>query len=769
MSLPKILVAVCCFSLFLCTSLSAQKKAKQPTAPQTYQLLLANAGASSYRIVLPAFPTVSEQKAGQVLQKYLLEISGTALPVISASASVSDYEILIGQNERLGEIGAGINFNTLDEDGFLIRTIGNRLVIAGGSDKGALYGVYSFLETYLGCRMYSPTVKIIPKKSSINLGAISDLQIPVFKFRDTHYKVAWDTEYSDWHKQDHDAKGGKPDWGRFVHTYAELVPPDIYFASHPEYYSLVKGKRLPTQLCLSNTEVFEIAVQSLRKLIAQNPAARYWSVSQNDNHDYCTCEKCKGIDDREGSPSGSIVSFANKVAEQFPDKIISTLAYEYGRHAPKNLKPLDNVNIMLCSIEAFRHKPLTEDSNSASFVKDVEDWGKIAKDIIVWDYVIQFPNLISPFPNLHVLQPNIQFFAKHGVNAMFEQGNREVGGEFAALRTYLICKLLWNPDQNVDSLMNDFLNGYYGAAGKHIRQYIDELHQASAKSGKPLRIFGNPNEEASSFLTPDLMARYGSIFDQAQAAVKDSAAVLERVRIARLPLEYAYLEQSKKIYTGDRGVFQKVNGQWEVRDEIRTRTDDFTDLCVREGVTRVKEWCTSPDEYRASMFRLFSLGMKEHYAYKKKVSFISPDGSAIKPESAAMLTDGVRASHEYDHSWFNVQGGKDLELVVDLEETRDVRRLQAGFLQFGFWLRLFPSRVEFSLSTDGKQYEPAGSIANTLPIDQYGNQQRDFTLTFPARKARYVKMKAFSIGNTPSWHPGAGRPAVMLVDEIVVE
>ena len=147
--------------------------------------------------------------------------------------------------------------------------------------------------------------------------------------------------------------------------------------------------------------------------------------------------------------------------------MISTLAYEYGRKAPKTLKPRDNVNIMLCSIEAYRHKPIAQDPSSAEFVKDVKDWGKIAKDIIVWDYVIQFNHLISPFPNLHVLQPNIQFFAENGVNAMFEQGNREVGGEFAALRAYLISKLLWNPYVNVDSVMNDFLNGYYGSCSKH--------------------------------------------------------------------------------------------------------------------------------------------------------------------------------------------------------------------------------------------------------------------------------------------------------------
>ena len=61
---------------------------------------------------------------------------------------------------------------------------------------------------------------------------------------------------------------------------------------------------------------------------------------------------------------------------------------------------------------------------------------------------------------------------------MFEQGNREVGGEFAELRTYLISKLLWDPYANVDTLINDFLNGYYGAAGKYIRQYIDMMREA---------------------------------------------------------------------------------------------------------------------------------------------------------------------------------------------------------------------------------------------------------------------------------------------------
>ena len=750
---------------------SAQKKASKKNTETAIEqkIVLAEHGISRYSIIVPAHATPFEQKAADVLQDYFLQITGAALPIITAEKRKTPYEIILGQNERLDEISPAVNYQALKEDGFLIRTDSTRLIITGGNEKGTLYGVYSFLEKYLGCRMYSPKVKIIPKQSRVSIANdINDRQVPKIGFRDTHYRSTWHAEYIEWHKLDHDPNGARTDWGMWVHTFNELVPPEIYYDSHPEYFSMVKGKRIPTQLCLANPAVFEITVQNLRKKIAQNPGAKYWSVSQNDNRDFCTCETCKAIDDREGSPSGSIINFVNRVADQFPDKMISTLAYEYGRHAPKTLKPRENVNIMLCSIEAFRHKPITEDTSSAEFVKDVKDWGKISKDIIVWDYVIQFNHLLSPFPNLHVLQPNIQFFAENGVNAMFEQGNREIGGEFAALRSYLISKLLWDPYLDVDSVMNDFLNGYYGAAGKSTRQYIDLMRSELLKGTKPLRIFGSPNEASVTYLTPLLLSKYNGMFDEAERLVADSAQLLERVRIARLPLMYATMEQAKKNYTGEFGLFEKVNGNWEAKTKMRNMVDEFTDLCKREGVTQVKEWSTSPEEYRSAMYRIFSQGMNEHLAYGKKVILISPDTVAVNSVEQVMLTDGKRGSHDYDNNWV-IFSGKNLEAVIDLEKVQKVRKIGSGYYQLGFWLRLLPTRVEYYTSVDGKDFKLVDSIKNTLPIDQYGGYLREFNSEFPAVDARYVKIIARSMGNTPGWHPGAGRPANMLIDEIVVE
>ena len=757
------------FFLLICiTNYSfSQKKSKKPKTADE-QIVLADNNASRYAILIPAHATVYETQAATVLQNYLMQISGTALPIVTADKHRSPYEIVLGQNERLDELNTNINYQTLKDDGFAIKTDSLRLIIAGGNEKGTLYGVYTFLEKYLGCRMYTPTVKIIPSKPQIILPKINDQQVPVIGFRDTHYRATWDAEYTDWHKLDHAPDGERTDWGMWVHTFNELVPPQLYYQSHPEYFAMVKGSRLPTQLCLANPAVLEITIQNLRKKIAQHPSAKYWSVSQNDNRDYCTCDLCRSLDSIEGSPSGSIISFVNKVADQFPDKMISTLAYEYGRHAPKTLKPRDNVNIMLCSIEAYRDKPLTEDTASAEFVKDVKDWGKISKDIIIWDYVIQFNHLLSPFPNLQVIQPNLQFFAENGVNAMFEQGNREVGGEFAALRSYMISKLMWDPYLNADSVMNDFLYGYYGAAGKPIREYINLMREELLKNKKPLRIFGSPNEAADTYLTPTLMATYNTIYDNAEKMVKDSAVLLERVRIARLPLMYATMEQAKKNYTGENGLFTNVNGKWEAKTSIRNMVDEFTDLCKREGVTQVKEWSTTPEEYRSAMYRIFSQGMNEHLAYGKNVTLISPDTAAINSQEIKMLTDGKRGSHDYDNNWV-IFAGKNLEAVIDLEEVKKVRKIGSGYYQLGFWLRLLPVSVEYYTSADGKKFEQVANMVNTLPIDQYGGYLREFNAEFPERDARYIKIISRSMGNTPGWHPGAGRPANMLIDEIVVE
>ena len=464
--------------------------------------------------------------------------------------------------------------------------------------------------------------------------------MPAFTYREDFYLDAVDPEYADWHKLDSHGEHGynTSEWGSWVHTFHALLSPEEYGETHPEYFSFYDGKRHAgmvaswdgkseqpeAQLCLTNPDVLEIVCQNLQAQIDRNPDALYWSVSQNDNVHYCQCPSCKELDEKYAaftpgskmygthvnslySPigMGSLMTFINQVAARFPDKIISTLAYQYTRVPPKDIIPAKNVNIMLCNIESSRNT--TIEQGDTSFSRDLEGWGKLTDNIIVWDYVIQFPHLFSPFPNLLTLQPNLQFFHKNRVSAMFEQGNREIGGEFAELRSYMIAKLLWNPEVNIDQVMDDFLTGYYGNAAKEIKKYIELLHENNmAKSGVKLSIFGNPVQQKESFLSDSLITIYNQLFDRAEKAVAGSPEQLHRVKSARLPVYYAMLEIAKDEKTGKRGAFiTDKNNQLKPNPEIVKMLYQFVYQCIRTNVTRVSEWHTPPKEYLANYLKFF--------------------------------------------------------------------------------------------------------------------------------------------------------------------
>ncbi len=168
----------------------------------------------------------------------------------------------------------------------------------------------------------------------------------------------------DWHKlHSFEGKGSdKSEWGYWVHTFHSLLDPTEFGATHPEYFSYYEGKRHPglipnwdktgtqpeSQLCLSNPDVIGDRLQNLKLAMDKKPEALYWSVSQNDNVRYCRCDQCAALDKQyaafapeekllsthggEKYPAlgmGSLLTFVNKVAGRFLDKIISTLAYQY--------------------------------------------------------------------------------------------------------------------------------------------------------------------------------------------------------------------------------------------------------------------------------------------------------------------------------------------------------------------------------------------------------------------------------------------------------
>lgn len=556
------------------------------TVVQAEELLLCSKGKTSYKIVIPQGYSLSEQYAARELTKFLKEIANVEMSTVLDSEPLNNAEIILGcNNSRLEELGVVIDKKTLGDEGYRILTKGKRVIIAGSSVRGTLYGVYGFLEDYLGCRWYAPDCTVIPRKDTIVIGDVDDTQIPGFQYRELWCymgTVQWgirnrvNGERLVYESGDDSLKriGITNIAPSGVHTFFRYVSPQKYFNEHPEYFSEVNGKRLKgpkTQLCLTNPQVVRLVVEGIKKDIQSRPQQKVWDISQMDWGCFCTCNNCSRITEQQGSLSGPLILFANKIAEEianeYPDIRISTLAYinKYTRKPPRNVKPHKNLIIRLCTYRCVFSTPFGK--SGSRFAKDIRGWAAKSDSIYIWDYVTNFWHYLMPHPNLSVLGENIRFFRDNGAIGYMAQGNSQSpGGEFNKLRCWVLSKLMWNPDLDSDLLIREFVDAYYGPAANHILEYITLIHDSCKSSGTRLKTKMHLN---ASFLNAPTVYKAMAILKKAENDVKEFPVFQRRVRLARLGIDYVvacrYWDMRKAIS----GMSKKWGGPAQYEDAVQ--------------------------------------------------------------------------------------------------------------------------------------------------------------------------------------------------------
>ncbi len=726
-------------------------------------------GKSEYVINLPKNPSVKCSKAVDELRIFLKEITGIQLPCSDKFFENAKY-IVFEENYCSDK---QFDINKLNNDGFRIKNNRRNIFITARDGQGLINAVYSFLEKYIGCRYYSADEIYIPKLKNILISNLTeDIQNPKFTFRTIHYFNAYQAEYSALNKLNSTNEDRiSMDWGGlWVHSFHKLLSPEKYFSTHPEYFAYKNGRRISDQLCLSNPEVLKIVISSLDGLMKKIPYARYWSVSQMDNENFCECDKCLAIDNEEDSPSGSIINFVNQVAARFPDKVISTLAYKYSRKPPLHLIPSENVNIMLCAVESDRSKPIADNYADGSFYDDLSDWSLITNNIIVWDYVTNFSHYLSPFPNFHVLQPNLKLFSNYGAEMIFEQGNPSQYGEMNELRCYLLSKLIWNPDEDVDSLMNDFLRAYYGKASVYIRRYLDLSNEELIKSEIPLDMYDSPVKHAEGFLSVKNLEKYLDLFEKALEMLKDDSVKTMRVNMAMQSVRYAWLEVSKTLVYKDGWVFQlnPETNAYTVNPKAIEILNTFYSYAQKFGPKLLNEAGFSADEYFIKYMEYINHTIVNHKAVGKKISFSSPYSRRYCANGQYSLIDGIKGCEECMQQWQAWSDGL-IDATIDFDTLVLFNSVSVSFLDdYKAWI-LPPKSIEISISDNGKNFKSIINYQNPNAGKKQSRQIISFNIPFnKSEKGRFFKIKINSIGKLPAWH-GANENAWMFVDEIIVK
>lgn len=586
---------VACFALILLTVAGCQG-----TSPgKSPDCVLASAGTTPYVITLARDATPPERHAAEELAEFLFQVTGATFPIKLPDDAGAAPRLAVGSGAAKA-LEPNISLDGLGADGIVIRQTASRgadsgIILTGGSGapRGTLYAVYTFLEDQVGCRWWTRSESSIPRKSTLAVPAGLDVRyVPILERRDQCFveglEKDWSVrmKYNGWCGPGDDvARGGSLGFaGPNCHTFYPLVPPQEHFAKHPEWFSEIKGVRVAkeAQLCLTNPELTQFVITRVKQWIQENPQAAYVSVTQNDYQGWCTCAKCKAVDDAEGGQSGTMIRFVNAVAEaiekEYPNVAVDSFAYQYTRKPPKLTKPRKNVVVRLCSIECDFAHPLDDERNKA-FREDIEGWARICDRLYVWDYVTNFGHYLQAHPNLRVLGPNIRFFVKHNVKGVFEQGNyQSLGGEFGALRAWMMGKLLWNPELDDKVILDEFLDGYYGPAAPSLRDYINLIHDTVEKADFTMTC-GTPT--TAPYVAPEILAQSAKLFEQAKSAAAGQPDYLRRVEIAEMSLLYSLIDKEYNLLTPD--------GKMADEKTFLAHLDRFEAIAVREKITHISE------------------------------------------------------------------------------------------------------------------------------------------------------------------------------------
>ncbi|MBQ7688321.1 MAG: DUF4838 domain-containing protein [Clostridia bacterium] len=579
---------------------------------------------AGWSVLIPAEPTAYESYAAERLSSGLSEVFGVQIPVVT---SASGRYIALGAAAAADVSGVAVN-------GYRIAVLDGNIHIAGTGVRGLIAGVNRFLETFCGRKVYTSRLTVLPRADAVTVPADTDIRYePFFEYTDTDWRSPHDAEYSlangltgGVYRRLPAEAGATVDYlGGFCHTMGGLCETAHYADAHPEYLALHDGKRTAAQPCLTNPDVLAIATRNVLAILAEkhdpNASLQIVSVTQNDNQDYCECERCRAFEKAHGGvQSATMVNFVNQIADAvkeagYDNVAIDTFAYQYTRKAPKNIVPRDNVIIRLCTIECCFAHALDDPSceENVSLMQDLNDWSAICERIYVWDYTTNYLNTCMVFPDFGVIRRNIRVFYEHNVKGVYEEGNYYIEGcdtEFGELRAYMIAKSLQDPYCDIENEMNGFLSAYYGAGWQSVRSALDLYVSRAGTAGKGhLHIYESPKGSMQ------LSNREVRLIDGYWAEAKNAAeneTVLEHVERSELSWrfwkasvnkgEFSLLNPDR--YDEKQKLFEDLQA-FGVNSLNEGGSGDYLDcICVRYAPAN--EWnMYEADEFGARMRLLF--------------------------------------------------------------------------------------------------------------------------------------------------------------------
>lgn len=436
--------------------------------------------------------------------------------------------ISIGYNVKSKSLIDGADKTTLKRSGLRITFRDGNVYIYGGSDTGTVYGVFEFLERYLGVKFLTSVDEVTPKAESIVVEEKNVECNPCFPQRDCatfSFMVNPDyvlkRRFESANTPDHEEAGIITNaWFNEIpntHNSHYFVPRDKYLKSHPEMFSTPKpgserkfadcdrvgGSHI--ECCYSNgvtddgkldesleVSVVKVVADSLYNYIVNNPNKKYFMFGRQDNGGaQCYCPRCVQKRERYGGEAGTMIIFLNVVIDlvekrliaegKTPDFNVVTFAYLSTLKAPvdENLQPIDSLiipherlHIRYATLGANSAYGYTDPRQDKKILDSVIGWTNVTKNVMFYDYPVNYIENLYFFPIYLHLAEDIRFFNKVGMSyVMYEEAFGSTQGYHIEMDSYVMSKLFWNPERDIYEIMKEYIDNYYGIAAPYVYEY----------------------------------------------------------------------------------------------------------------------------------------------------------------------------------------------------------------------------------------------------------------------------------------------------------
>lgn len=536
----------------------------------------------------------------------------------SSFISIGNTTIFSAAQNKHGKVD--LSAKTLNTDGFYIFTYGNNVIINAYNDRGLMYGAFEFIEQTLGVKFLTADYTYVPKRDTVTLWSYGKSYVPAFTQRaylntavhSNEYEYVAHMRYNTDYCVMPENMGGSTRWYKFnnsAHTIPEIVPTGNYldaatgeivkdyrdaFAHTGMGDDMVTYKHSDgtvldicytsgvnangTSDATNEKSAVSLVVEGLKTRILEDEEAEWFMIGQADRSESCPCSRCTEARNKY-TPSGVMIRFINCVNARLREWItennmqrkinLCIFAYEYNEDPPLNLQgkiidstviPAKNVYVKYAPIRSIYYYSLTDEKQNDKTKGVYESWAKVTNRMMTWTYATWYANYFWYYPTMQTFTDTMKLLKASGNEYTFVQGvYNEKYAYQQDMDSYVLSKLFWDFDADVEALRNEFLRYYFGEAAYEnmvlFHNTMDSNYESIAENGAKMNS-NDGNFWYGFYWNINLMNDMIALFDSAIEAVKTDTSISEDQRaayitnlsIARLTPTWMRLYNTKRFY-----------------------------------------------------------------------------------------------------------------------------------------------------------------------------------------------------------------------------